>query len=526
MDTRVQRLQAVAKDAAFAYPDAGGSIDNCPSGNFFSFQTHSAQTLRSKAVKQGKSLSVIRATVSGALIFADLAAILLSAVIAAVSARATSEWFLGQPFLAMASDELRSRILVWGALTFAVCCWFALRGAYTTRNSLQQDLKETTTAFAIVLLIDGFVEFAAKSNFSRLWLVSFWTTAALFVPVARVQMRRLLSAVGLWRVGAVVMGNGEHPETVEQLLSSDPYVGYTCAFRSGLDVDVARPLPEIATAINGILRSCGAEIVIVAPDDAELGDVDRIMDALNSNLIPYTVVPPIQRLPYSGLCVQTLPNSNSVMLTPRLGLMSPLRRSAKRLFDIVVSAVMLFFLLPLFAVLAMIIAVDGGSPFFGHVRIGHGGRPFRCLKFRSMAKDSDKILARVLAEDPEMARQWATNFKLDNDPRITKVGKFLRTTSLDELPQLINVLKGEMSLVGPRPVVAKELEQYYGEDVFYYHLVRPGITGLWQVSGRSDTTYERRVFLDAWYVRNWDHWTDLAILFSTVPSVLFREGAK
>jgi lipopolysaccharide/colanic/teichoic acid biosynthesis glycosyltransferase len=174
----------------------------------------------------------------------------------------------------------------------------------------------------------------------------------------------------------------------------------------------------------------------------------------------------------------------------------------------------------------VLIMLNGGAPIFGHVRIGRGGRPFRCLKFRTMTKDADKVLVELIARDPTLARQWELNFKLDVDPRITRVGKFLRKTSLDELPQLFNVLRGEMSLVGPRPVVADELTRYYGADVFYYRLVRPGITGLWQVNGRSQTSYERRVFLDAWYVRNWNLWTDLVILFNTVPTAILGTGAQ
>jgi lipopolysaccharide/colanic/teichoic acid biosynthesis glycosyltransferase len=138
--------------------------------------------------------------------------------------------------------------------------------------------------------------------------------------------------------------------------------------------------------------------------------------------------------------------------------------------------------------------------------------------------NGDRILADLLAKDPEAAAEWAATQKLRNDPRITPIGRFLRNTSLDELPQLLNVLHGEMSLVGPRPVVQSELS-FYGENADYYMQARPGMTGLWQVSGRSDTTYEQRVRLDVWYVRNWTLWHDLAILLKTIPVVLFRRGA-
>ncbi|MFA7637825.1 MAG: sugar transferase, partial [Parvibaculum sp.] len=157
-------------------------------------------------------------------------------------------------------------------------------------------------------------------------------------------------------------------------------------------------------------------------------------------------------------------------------------------------------------------------------RVGEKGREFMCRKFRTMHVDSDAILKSLLENNPQVAAEWARDQKLRNDPRVTAIGAFLRKTSLDELPQLINVIRGEMSLVGPRPVTYSEVLRY-GEDAEYYLSAKPGITGLWQVSGRNETTYMRRVQLDAWYVKNWSLWQDIAILFKTVPAVLLRRGA-
>lgn len=167
---------------------------------------------------------------------------------------------------------------------------------------------------------------------------------------------------------------------------------------------------------------------------------------------------------------------------------------------------------------------DGGPAIYGHERVGKNGQPFKCLKFRSMVINSKEVLEQVLATDPEAKAEWDETFKLKNDPRITPIGKFLRRTSLDELPQLFNVLKGEMSLVGPRPIITEELERYR-DEVDYYLLSKPGMTGLWQVSGRSDVDYDTRVYLDAWYVKNWSMWNDVAILFKTVGVVLKKDGA-
>ncbi|HDY8748802.1 TPA: sugar transferase, partial [Klebsiella pneumoniae] len=157
-------------------------------------------------------------------------------------------------------------------------------------------------------------------------------------------------------------------------------------------------------------------------------------------------------------------------------------------------------------------------------RVGKNGRKFKCLKFRSMVINSKEVLENLLINDNEAREEWEKTFKLKNDPRITKIGHFLRRTSLDELPQLFNVLKGEMSLVGPRPIITEELQRY-NEEVDYYLLSKPGMTGLWQVSGRSDVDYDTRVYLDSWYVKNWSMWNDIAILFKTIAVVLNRDGA-
>jgi undecaprenyl-phosphate galactose phosphotransferase len=211
-------------------------------------------------------------------------------------------------------------------------------------------------------------------------------------------------------------------------------------------------------------------------------------------------------------------------MSAQSALANPFKRLLKRSFDIVAASILLLILSVTVVTIALLVRRSGGPALYRHKRVGFGGQTFGCIKFRSMDVNGDKILANLLATDPEAAAEWAATQKLRNDPRITPIGKFLRSTSLDELPQLINVLRGEMSLVGPRPVVQSELA-FYGEDAEYYKMTRPGLTGLWQVSGRSDTTYEQRVHLDAWYVRNWTLWHDLAILMKTIPVVLFRRGA-
>ncbi|MGI9127217.1 MAG: sugar transferase [Roseomonas sp.] len=198
---------------------------------------------------------------------------------------------------------------------------------------------------------------------------------------------------------------------------------------------------------------------------------------------------------------------------------------AKRALDIIGAGVGLLLLAPFFLIVALMVRADGGPAFFAHQRVGRGGKLFGCLKFRSMVIDSQARLETLLASDPTARAEWEATRKLKNDPRITPIGRFLRSTSLDELPQLINVLRGEMSLVGPRPVQEAEIDRYYGASAAHYMAVRPGITGLWQVSGRSETSYESRVALDVAYVSRPSLLADFSILLRTPVAVLSRRGA-
>jgi exopolysaccharide production protein ExoY len=203
----------------------------------------------------------------------------------------------------------------------------------------------------------------------------------------------------------------------------------------------------------------------------------------------------------------------------------PIGGALKRGFDIVVAAVGLLLLSPLFLMIALLVKCsDGGSVFYGHRRVGRNGELFHCLKFRTMVPNGDQVLAAYFSRNPEARKEWNATRKLQNDPRVTGVGAVLRKLSLDELPQIINILRGEMSIVGPRPVVADELEMY-GGAADYYLKSRPGLTGLWQVSGRNDVSYETRVAFDRHYVENWSLAADVRIILKTIPAVCLSRGS-
>jgi undecaprenyl-phosphate galactose phosphotransferase len=202
----------------------------------------------------------------------------------------------------------------------------------------------------------------------------------------------------------------------------------------------------------------------------------------------------------------------------------PADEPVKRVLDLFLTIMIVLTLSPALLFIAYLVRRDGGPALFAHKRVGRNGRAFRCLKFRTMVMNADQVLEKVLAEDPEARAEWERDFKLRDDPRITRLGRFLRTTSLDELPQLFNVLRGDMSLVGPRPIINDEICRY-GAAFHDYARCRPGITGAWQVSGRNDVSYGSRVKLDQNYARFWSFRSDIAVLWKTIFVVIARRGA-
>jgi exopolysaccharide production protein ExoY len=197
----------------------------------------------------------------------------------------------------------------------------------------------------------------------------------------------------------------------------------------------------------------------------------------------------------------------------------------KRIFDLSVASLGILFSIPLLLLVALTLLIVQGRPILiRHTRVGRGGRRFSCFKFRTMVKDAEAVLGTYLKQNPSARREWEASHKLTNDPRITWLGGALRKSSVDELPQLLNVIRGDMSLVGPRPIVEQEIK-FYGSAIHQYYRVRPGLTGLWQVSGRSDVSYASRVSLDVDYVQNATLQRDMLILLRTVPAVLSSRGS-
>ena len=350
--------------------------------------------------------------------------------------------------------------------------------------------------------------------------------AAFLLPAGRSLAKQALLAARLWGRPAVLVGSCGSADRLAKGLLDQPELG----IRPVALVDGERTAPGdpslAALTVDEVPYSSDGPThhVVVVPGPHPSPTVLGVIAAAGRRAFKVVqVVPELGPVPTSDVVAR--PIGRSLSLEIRNNLASTWNRAVKRSFDLVAVVLGGVFAVPMILAIAAAIRLTSPGPvFYTQPRLGRDGREFRIWKFRSMVVDAEERLAKLLAEDPAARREWEATQKLTNDPRVTKVGRFLRATSLDELPQLLNVLRGQMSLVGPRPIVAAEVEKY-GEAYGLYTQVRPGMTGYWQVSGRSDTSYEYRVELDTYYVRNWSVWLDLDLILRTFAAVLRRDGA-
>ena len=321
------------------------------------------------------------------------------------------------------------------------------------------------------------------------------------------------------------VGRGGRPTVV--LGSSERALKVAAAIDDNHDLGLlATDVLEIAGGdlLAKMLLEFRSHVVVIAPEPEQIVAVDKLLPTLRLVWPKVGIVVPSLHTLLVGKRVPVLLDEGTMLVWSSNSLSQRSARMAKRAIDIVGSALGLLAFSPFFLAVCLHAAFARQPAFYGHKRIGRFGGVFTCHKFRTMVVNATDVLDDLLASDPAARREWEATYKLKNDPRITKIGSFLRRTSLDELPQLWNVLKGDMSLVGPRPIVEDEL-RYYGDQAQSYLNVKPGLTGVWQVSGRTDTSYEERVSLDRWYVMHWRLWYDIVILFKTISVMLRRSGA-
>jgi len=411
----------------------------------------------------------------------------------------------------------------WGSLLVLVCLlgYFAGRGHYTSRVPSWTVFGDAAIATVVAFAADTFVTVAVYDRPIQLELVLRWLLLCPCLLLSRTLVREALRAAGWWSLRTLIVAGPEERDAAVAALRSDPALGY--ALVGTMHLTEAARLDD--AALQGMVAERGLDFVVAAVGSAHAEQEQAVLGGLRRSGVAIGLVPVLPGLPVTGFRQHYFLGHDLAMLVCKSNLAAPFNRLAKAAFDHVAAAILMVLLAPLLAGLVLLVRADGGPAFYRHRRVGAGGRMFACLKLRTMVVDADRQLARLLASDPAAAAEWQATQKLTHDPRITRIGAFLRRSSLDELPQLFNVLRGEMSLVGPRPIVPAEIPRY-GNDIEYYYEAKPGITGLWQVSGRNDISYGTRTRLDVWYVRHWSVWHDVAILFKTIPAVFLQRGAR
>jgi undecaprenyl-phosphate galactose phosphotransferase len=366
---------------------------------------------------------------------------------------------------------------------------------------------------------------------SRLVLLGVWFSSLFIVPVFRLWGKKLLYMAGIWKERVLVLGAGTAGSLVMEGLKREKHMGFDII--GFLDDDSNKR----GTFIQGkkvfgsikhfpkFVKELGISTIIIAMPSLP---PERMADltARIQNYIPNTmIIPDLRGIALLNTDLFHLFREEIFLMNIRNNLKSRMNRFLKMLFDLTVSIIVIPFLLMVIGIIGLIIRLETPGPvIYTHERIGRRGRIFQCYKFRTMYTDAEEKLKEILTKDGAVRTEWEKTWQLRGDPRITRVGRFLRKTSLDELPQRFNVIKGQMSLVGPRPYLPRERKKIE-EHINMICSARPGITGLWQVSGRSDTGYQYRIKLDSWYIMNWSLWLDIAIIFKTVRVVAKTEGA-
>ena len=376
--------------------------------------------------------------------------------------------------------------------------------------------------FAAVLV----VSFLSKQTLpsSRIVFLFTYLFCAVLIPLGRSLCRGVLAHFGRWGIPVSIYGDSESLGLLIDALRAEPGLGYIPSVVFSEELAQGSVFKGISVLGNLRNTTHRTSVAIVALTSVSRHRLIEILEGPMETYRRVIIVPDLKEAPSLWVVPRDLQGILGLEITQNL--LNPVARGFKRAIDFALVFGALPLWLPIMTVLCIAIWLeDRGNPIFLQSRLGRGGKVFRTVKFRTMVPNAERVLKRALKRDPALRAEWETHFKLKKDPRITKVGWFLRRTSLDELPQLFNVMAGTMSLVGPRP-----LPEYHFRDLpervqFLRDKVYPGITGLWQVSGRSESGTAGMEKWDPYYVRNWSIWLDIVILFRTFKAVLFARGA-
>lgn len=390
-----------------------------------------------------------------------------------------------------------------------------------------EELKRLSSSTTIVFL--GLTAFAfilrSPNIYSRAVFGLSWFFALLLLPLGRNLLRAVGVRLQLWGEPVAIIGKDSDVDSLINYLRDNPKTGLrpVVIFAQSKSLPVTTDIPIYSDEV--ISQVCSKRLIqsaLVVSQGINGADNDVIENY--ENIFRRIIL--VDSQPSSYLLWVSLKNLGDMLgLEIQYNLLNNWSQFLKRLIDIIISSFVMIFFFPFFALLTIIIKLDSsGSAFYYQDRIGHDGKLFRMIKFRTMHRDADQMLEAYLNDHPEQVDQWNEYQKLQDDPRVTRVGKYLRRFSIDEIPQVMNVLRGEMSLVGPRPFFPDQKEMY-GPAYAHYIRVHPGVTGMWQISGRNNTPFQERAQWDEYYVRNWSIWLDLYILARTFGVVISRKGA-
>ncbi len=406
---------------------------------------------------------------------------------------------------------------------------FAYEKLYTKTFTFWEEIKLIIKSSIISLIIILSLLFALKASatYSRTLIITHTVLMVLIFPIIRTTIRKLLYKFNLLTKKALIVGSGEIATDIYDSLTEDKNL---CYYIAGFVDDTEKKKIKDKKIHKGIhklplyIKYAHITDLIIAKDNFSEREIELI-NKLQHKVENIIFVPNISGIAAYGTEIKYFFTKQLIGFEIKNNLSNPITYLTKRVIDYILGLIVFIFIIPLLIIISIIIKLTSEGPvIYSHKRIGKKAKEFNCYKFRTMYKDADQKLKEILEKYPEKKKEWETYWKLKDDPRITPIGKFLRKTSLDELPQIFNVLKGEMSLIGPRPYLPREWE-YIKDESPIIHALPPGITGLWQVSGRSNTSYEYRVSLDSWYVKNWNLWLDIVILLKTIKAVIKREGA-
>lgn len=411
-------------------------------------------------------------------------------------------------------------------------------GLYASRRLFWEEARDIIkyTFLWVVFLTMVLALTKQVGDFSRVVIFLMWLYGTVIFPFFHYLVKKLFIKLGIFNLNTLVVGAGNAGINAVKGFIKQPYLGYKVVGFCDDDPDKVKNGVSVFSKkfnvfgglgkVEEIIKRYEIQNVVIAITSLPGNKLTDLANKIHNLVRRLIIIPNIRGVSLTNSEVNYLFEEELFLLKISNNLASRTNRFLKRLFDVTVSLLMLPVLAVVIAFIGILIKIDSPGPvFFIHGRIGRGCREIPVIKFRTMFKDAGKRLETLLNSDESVKNEWQSNFKLKNDPRITKVGSFLRRTSLDELPQIFNVLAGHMSLVGPRPVLKEELDKFYGKYCEYYYMVPPGITGLWQVGGRSNTDYDYRVWLDTWYILNWSLWMDVTIILKTIKVVLKGDGA-